>query len=143
MIRRLFSKRILGGFALSSLVAALALHLTINFTIGSEEGFNTNVFFFVLLLVLVALYTLIPSALLVFFCEKKSIRHPVIYVGFAALMAFAGLPLVLRKLDPDIVFIALCCVPAGVVSGLVYWYYAGRKAGDDTRHLQEQIAAFD
>lgn len=143
MIGVLFQKRIFIGYAASALAASFMLHLTLNSVSGGGGGLSVNMVVYLFLLVFVTLYTLVPSLLFIAFCEKRTIRSALSYTLFSAILAFAGLPVILMSIDWEIFKTALISVPAGIISGLVYWYFSGRNAGDDARLLKAQIEAFD
>jgi len=144
VIGLLFKRRIFVGYTASALAASLTMHLTINTLSGGGAGDLTpNFALYLILLVFVTLYTLVPSILFIAFCEKRTIRNLLSYVVFSALLAFAGLPVILLNIDWEIFKTALIFTPAGIVSGVVYWTLAGRNAGDEARLLKAQIEAFD
>ena len=143
MIRLLFQKRIFIGYSASALAASFTLHIMLNSVSGGGGGLSVNMVVYLFLLVFVTLYTVVPSLLFIAFCEKRTIRSALSYMLFSAVLAFAGLPVILMSIDWEIFKTAVICIPAGIVSGLVYWYFAGRNAGDDARLLKAQIEAFD
>jgi cellulose synthase/poly-beta-1,6-N-acetylglucosamine synthase-like glycosyltransferase len=140
----LFRKRIFLGYAASALSASLTLHITINtLSGGGNGGLSLNMVVYLFLLVFVTLYTVVPSLLFIAYCERRTIRKAAFYVLFSAVLAFVGLPVIFLNVDWEIFKTALMFTPAGIVSGLVYWYLAGRLAGDDARLLRAQLEAFD
>lgn len=144
MIGLLFRKRIFTGYAASALVASLTLHIVINtLSGGGDGGLSLNMVVYLVLLMFVTLYTMVPSLLFIAYCEKRTIRSALLYVLFSAALAFVGLPVMFLNVDWEIFKTALIFTPAGIVSGLVYWSLAGRLAGDDARLLRAQIEAFD
>eukprot|EP00903_Cladosiphon_okamuranus_P002440 g2438.t1 len=106
-------------------------------------GLSVNMVVYLFLLIFVTLYTVVPSLLFIAFCEKRTIRSAASYMLFSAILAFAGLPVILMNIDWEIFKTAVISIPAGIISGLVYWYFAGRYAGDEARLLKAQIEAFD
>lgn len=144
MIRLLFKKRIFHGYAASALAASFTLLVTLNIVLdGNEGGASANMVAYLFLLVFVTLYTVAPSLLFIAYCEKRSVRSAVAYMLFSAILAFAGLPVVLMNLHWEIFKSAFISLPAGLLSGVVYWYFAGRHAGDNASRLQTKIEAFD
>ncbi|MBO6894039.1 MAG: hypothetical protein JJ866_19015 [Roseibium sp.] len=89
------------------------------------------------------LYTIIPALFFIVISERRNNRALVTYLLFSGLLAVISIPLVTMDFSADTVVRSLVFLPAGLVSGFVYWWFSGCHAGENIRELRKQIEVFD
>jgi hypothetical protein len=126
-------KRIFIGYLLSLIVAATFLTVILYQITTAFAEFHDRFLdvFYVwgLLGFWTLVVTIIPSALLIYFAERKSWRSVLLYICAGGLFSL----LVGRIFEMPVL---LECAATGAIAGLAYWAIAGRKAG-----LQQQQEA--
>ncbi|MBO6509316.1 MAG: hypothetical protein JJ979_12715 [Roseibium sp.] len=157
MIRRIFKRRFAFGYLAGVFVASLYFVLAI--VLNSHGGPEPRDFppdeelqpaivpLLVLTFGVLFALTVVPSIVFVIAAEAKAVKGAAPYILFALILEFGllSLPILLFSLeiDPEDLVAVLALLPAGVISGIVYWWISGRYAGDDIRNLKKQIEVFD
>jgi hypothetical protein len=154
---QLFKKRIVVGYLASVFVASLYVVLAIEIdSIGApaprdivppEELQPKSGLLFILFFAFLLALTILPSAGFILISELKIVRTIVPYLLFAVVLEYSllSLPILLlsAEITPKDLIESLIMLPAGVLSGFVYWYFAGRYAGDDIADPRKQIDIFE
>jgi NADPH:quinone reductase-like Zn-dependent oxidoreductase len=135
--------RIVGAYLAASLAAGIAVALTlVSRLIAALVQADTHarmlappnpvdVFLWTTWLTggLAAVYAFIPAALIIAFAEARDLRSAAYYSGAGIVAAIAALSIMFRTLHlvgSDLLILGA----GGGVGGLVYWWIAGRSAGD-------------
>jgi hypothetical protein len=115
--------RIAIGYIASLIVAASLLTVIFFQILGSFATTSKDIVYAWLLLGFwTFVITIIPTAILIYFAERKGWRNVLVYLGLGAVL---GLPIGLWF---EFQFM-LECAAIGAAAGLTYWLISGRKAG--------------
>lgn len=80
------------------------------------------------IIMITAVSTLIPGAIIISVAEYRSITHPLYYILAGICCGFIGWLAFLARDSGFIGFFSLI-LPSGALGGIVYWLAAGRRAG--------------